>query len=120
MKNIITALLAITLVASCEKKENTVTAIEDSTESTEISQVQEPLKLKSGSGEEISVVYFAEGDAVGVKIQKTGEEEHHLSAKTTSANGNPIFANDVYMWEITQEGKGGRLTDKDGKSVEYK
>lgn len=121
MKNIYIAIFALFFLSSCSKSEQNSSTVEGKkTPSTEVSQVQEPIKLKNSKGEEVSVVYFAEGDAVAVKIQKTGGKEEKLSAKTSNENGNPIFTNQNFMWEMTQEGKAGKLTDKDGNSSEYK
>ncbi|WP_051190358.1 hypothetical protein [Kaistella palustris] len=119
MKNVCLALITVFLLNSC-KKTDPETATEVSTSSTEVSQTQKPVQMVNSAGEEITVTYFAEGPQVAVKIQKAGQPEEKLSAKTTSSNGNPVFTNDNYMWEITQEGKGGRLSDKDGNGSEYK
>lgn len=121
MRNLYAAVFALLIMNSCNKEEiNTQNQAEiTKTASTEISQVQEPLKLKNNKGEELSVTYLAEGDVVGVKIQKTGEGEQKLSAKTTNLSGNPIFSNENYMWEMTHEGKAGKLSDKDGNASEY-
>lgn len=118
MKNILLIFGALFLMTSCSKTESNTAATTDN-KSSEVGLVQEPLKLKSLKGEEISVTYFSEGDAVAVKIQKAGEQEHKLSAKTVNPSGNPIFTNDSYMWEITQEGQAGKLSDKDGNVTEY-
>ncbi|SFC02403.1 hypothetical protein [Kaistella jeonii] len=121
MKNIYIAIFALFFLNSCSKSEqNSSNSGVTKTPSTEISQVQKPLKMKNNKGEEVTVTYFAEGDAVAVKIQKTGGKEEKLSAKTSNENGNPIFTNQNFMWEMTQEGKGGKLTDKEGISSEYK
>ncbi|MBU8883439.1 hypothetical protein KSK37_10125 [Kaistella sp. DKR-2] len=121
MRNLYAAVFALLIMNSCNKEEiNTQNQAEiTKPASTEISQVQEPLKLKNSKGEELSVTYLAEGDVVGVKIQKTGEGEQKLSAKTTNLSGNPIFSNENYMWEMTHEGKAGKLSDKDGNASEY-
>ena len=120
MRNLCFAMLALFLLSSCEKNEKTDT-IEVSTGAyKEPSQEQEPMKIKNESGEELTVTYFAEGDMIAVKIEKPGEAAQKLSAKTTNAAGNPIFTNENYMWELTEEGKGGKLSDKEGKSSEYK
>ncbi|MBU4538971.1 MAG: hypothetical protein L6264_03850 [Weeksellaceae bacterium] len=121
MKNLYAAVFALFMLNSCTKEElnNQNSAEINKTASTEISQVQEPLKLKNSKGEELSVTYLAEGDVVGVKIQKTGEDEQKLSAKTTNLSGNPIFSNENYMWEMTHEGKAGKLSDKEGNASEY-
>lgn len=120
MKNIYVIVFGLLLVMSCDKKDQTAENSVKTEKSTEVSQVQEPMKIKNDKGEEIAVTYFAEGDEVAVKILRTGEEEQKLTGKTTSPNGNPIFSNDKYMWEMTQEGKGGKLTSKSGENSEYK
>ncbi len=120
MKNIYVIVCALFLVMSCDKKDQSAENSVKTEKSTEVSQVQEPMKLKNDKGEEISATYFAEGDQVALKIQKQGEAEQKLTGKTSSPNGNPIFSNENYMWEITQEGKGGKLTSKSGESSEYK
>jgi len=117
MKNIYIAVFIFFLFNSCQENGKTVSNLNEITEtSPEISQVQKPQKLQNGKGEELLVTYFAEGDAVAVKIQKTGETAQTLSAKTSSAGGNPIFSNENYMWEMTHEGKGGKLSDKSGNA----
>ena len=118
MKNILVAGFALLLINKKTKAETNSVSTENE-KSTEIGLVQEPLTLKSPKGEEISVTYFSEGDEVAVKIQKTGEKEQKLSAKTVNPSGNPIFTNEEYMWELTQEGQAGKLSDKDGNVTEY-
>ena len=118
MRKIIAASFVLLLMNSCSKTESNSASTENE-KSTEIGLVQKPLTLKSPTGEEISVTYFSEGDVVAVKIQKAGEEEQKLSAKTVSPSGNPIFTNEEYMWELTQEGQAGKLSDKDGNVTEY-
>ena len=118
MRKILAAGFALLLMNSCTKTESSSASTEKET-STEIGLVQEPLTLKSPKGEEILVTYFSEGDEVAVKIQKKGEEEQKLSAKTVNPSGNPIFTNEEYMWELTQEGQAGKLSDKDGNVTEY-
>ena len=118
MRKILAAGFALLLMNSCTKAETNSVSTENE-KSTEIGLVQEPLTLKSPKGEEISVTYFSEGDEVAVKIQKTGEKEQKLSAKTVNPSGNPIFTNEEYMWELTQEGQAGKLSDKDGNVTEY-
>ncbi len=115
------ALVALSLLTSCSKTETdtTDTATEQAS-SQEISQVMEPRKLTSDTGTEINVTYFAQGDEVAVKLQNADMPEQTLSAKGTSTSGNPVFSNEEYLWEMTQEGKAGLLTDKNGTSTEYK
>lgn len=118
MKNLTLLLVTLFLFTSC-KKENETQAV-TAQDSKEVSLVQDVTKLKNENGEEVAVTYFAEGGQVAVKIQKTGGKEQKLSAKTTSLSGNPVFANDEVMWEMTRDGKAGKLTDKAGNSSEYK
>ena len=122
MKNILVAIFALIILNSCSKKgENTsdITTV-SKPKSNEVNQVQEPLVLQNEKGETITVTYFAEGDVVAVKLKKEGESEQKLSAKTSRPNGNPLFTNENFMWEMTQEGKGGKLSGQDGNAVEYK
>lgn len=122
MKNVIFAVLALFLIQSCDKAENQPQNPQEVSNDNPAAQslVQKPLQLKNSNGETVTVTYFAEGDNVAVKISKNGEPEQKLTAKTTNAAGNPIFTNDEYMWEITQEGRAGKLSDKDGNGSEYK
>lgn len=122
MKNLSIALFALLFVSSCNKTEPVSAASEDAnrTSRTEISQVQETQQLQNSKGEVLQVTYFAEGDEVAVKIKKGSEAEQKLIAKTSNSAGNPIFTNDNYMWEMTQEGKAGKLSDKEGNSDEYR
>ena len=107
---------------SCKKNQESTSSSTEiaKTKSTEISQVQEAKTFKNSKGEELKVTYFAQGDEVAVKIQKTGQEEQKLLAKTSNAAGNPIFTNENFMWEMTEDGTAGKLTDKDGNTEDYK
>lgn len=117
----IIGIFVLLMAVSCTKNSETSSNTADTdVPNTEVSNEQKPVQLKNDAGEEITITYFAEGDAVAVKLQKAGEAEQKLSAKTVNAAGNPIFSNDTYMWEITQEGQAGKLSDKSGKTVEYK
>lgn len=117
MRNFFFATLSVFLMASCSKTDE-----KTGETTTEVSSglVQSPIVLKSAAGEELSVTYYSEGDLVAVKVQKAGEAEEKLLAKTVNHAGNPIFSNDNYMWEITNDGQGGKLSDKAGKAVDYK
>ena len=118
MKKLYFAIFAMLFLTSCSKKEQN-SAETTKTSSTEISQVQKPLTLKNSKGENLTVTYFAEGNEVAVKIQKTGQKEQKLSAKGINKNDNPIFTNENFMWEMTQDGKAGKLSDKEGNAMEY-
>ena len=69
MKNICVIVFSLLIVISCEKKEENLQNSDKIEKSTEVSQVQEPLKIKNEKGEEVIVTYFAEGDVVAVKIE---------------------------------------------------
>ncbi len=122
MKKIILA-LAISGIAlvSCKKTENPTESITPDLEakSSEVSNVQDTKTLTNSKGEKLKVTYYAEGTDVMVKIQKNNEPEYKLSPKTVTSNGNPVFSNEVYMWEMKEGNAGGKLTDKDGNAMEY-
>lgn len=120
MKKILISTLVLFLVASCTKEQS---ATADSTSTSkkdpnEVTLVQAPNKLKNSKGEEITVTYFAKGEEVAVKLERQGMEEEVLSARTISTKGDPIFANEKYMWEGAMK-QGGKLSDADGNMVEY-
>lgn len=117
MKKILFIAIAMFLIASCAKENNSNSP--ENTDNTEEALVQKPITLQAATGEQLSVTYLAEGERVAVKIEKPGEPEQKLSAKTLNKSGNPIFTNDNYMWEFTNEGQAGKLSDKAGNTVEY-
>ncbi|UOE41283.1 hypothetical protein MTP09_01155 [Chryseobacterium suipulveris] len=122
MKNLFVIVLSVFLLNACKKQE---TSGQESSEvsakgSGEVGLEQKPVVLKSDTGEEISVTYYAEGGVVAVKLQKAGESEQKLNAKTTNAKGNPIFTSEEIMWEMTNDGTAGKLTDKAGNAVDYR
>lgn len=104
------------LFISCKKTE-----VQNSDNKTqqEISLEQKAQVLQNENGESVSVVYFAKGDEVAVKIS-LNNEEHELSAKGVNAKGEPIFTNGIFAWEIMEDGHSGRLTDKKGNAAIYK
>lgn len=105
-------------LVACDKKENS-SAAHTETVANEASMEQEPLVLTSKDGSKLSVIYFAQGDVVAVKITRDGGKEHVLSAKGTSDSGNPIFTDGEYAWEMGADGRSGKLTTKDQKDVVY-
>ncbi|ACU06565.1 hypothetical protein FIC_00089 [Flavobacteriaceae bacterium 3519-10] len=116
MKNIILGAFAFFVLAACTKSAEGNGA-ENKTIEAEL--VQKPVEFKNASGEAISVTYYSEGDVVAVKITPQGKAEQKLVAKTVNRNGNPVFTNDQYMWEITQDGQAGTLSDGAGNTTEY-
>ncbi len=112
------ALSGITL-ASCTKEENKGAQQETTTQEAQESNVQDTKTLKSNTGETVKVTYFAEGGMVAVKLEKEGQPEQKLTAKTVNAQGNPIFSNEEMMWEMNSSGTGGKLTDKEGNSTTF-
>lgn len=112
------ALAGITF-ASCTKEENKGAQQETTTQDAQESNVQDTKTLKSNTGETVKVTYFAEGGMVAVKLEKEGQPEQKLTAKTVNAQGNPIFSNEEMMWEMNSSGTGGKLTDKEGNSTTF-
>lgn len=122
MKKIILALaLSGIALVSCKKAENATETgtISPQVKSHEVSNVQDTKTFKSSKGDILKVTYYAEGADVMVKIKKNNEPEQKLSAKMVSTKGNPVFTNDVYMWEMKEGNVGGKLSDKDGNAMEY-
>ncbi len=113
------AALAVLTLGSCTKEENKEAQQETTIQETQESNVQDTKTLKSSDGETVKVTYFAEGGMVAVKLQKEGQSEVKLTAKTVNAQGNPIFSNEEMMWEMNSSGTGGKLTDKDGNSTSF-
>ena len=116
LKNLVYSVFVLLIIESCEKKN------EDGDvdlPSKEISLEQKVRVLKNKNGENIEVIYFAEGDEVAVRIKK-GLEEHKLSAKGSNERGEPIFTDSTYAWEMTENGIGGKLTKKGGVAESYK
>ena len=109
-------LLLLFAIVSCNKKsETTATGKPEK----EISQEQEARVMKGKNGDSISVVYFAEGDEVAVRI-KQGNQEHKLSAKGSNERGEPTFTDGNYAWEMTENGTAGRLTKKGDSAQTYR
>ena len=54
MKNIYVIVFGLLLVMSCDKKDQTAENSVKTEKSTEVSQVQEPMKIKNDKGEEIA------------------------------------------------------------------
>ena len=117
MKNIIFGLFVILSVASC-KQSTTENASESASAEAEL--VQKPLEFKNDAGENLTVTYYSEGDLVAVKLTPIDGGEQRLVAKTVNHSGNPIFTNENYMWEIVQDGQAGKLSNKSGKTIEYR
>lgn len=117
MKNrhITLAMFIILLFAGCEKKE--IANLNEN--NTETSLEQEPIILSDSVGNQISVIYYAKGEEVAVKLKKNNVISE-LSAKGTNSKGEPIFTNDKFAWELMEDGHSGRLIEKNGKSIIYK
>lgn len=105
----------------CSKSENTQ-AIETPTEKTaEETLVQPEAVLTSTDGKTIKVIYFAEGDAVAVKLTNGQEPQRILHAKGVTESGVPQFTDGEWLWEIAEDGNsGGTLTEKNGEKTVYK
>ncbi|MDO4224426.1 MAG: hypothetical protein Q4C75_00855 [Bergeyella zoohelcum] len=117
-KTLIFSVLAGFLIFSCNDK-NTTTETETTTDRSEISNEMEPKTMQSVEGDKVTLTYFAQNGEVALKLKKNNEAEHILRAKGVSEEQNPIFTNEVYMWEMTNDGQTGTLTDKDGKQIRF-
>ncbi len=106
--------LSASVIFSCSKSED------KTVETEETSLVQEAQILKCDNGSTLTAIYFADGDMVAVKIKKDQEDEQKLSARGTNPNGDPFFGNASYTWELIEDGKAGRLTDKKGTACIYR
>lgn len=105
---------------SCEKTEtNSVepTAMEKMSAS-EDGLEQEPVNMKNRKGDEATVVYFARGEKVAIKITMNGEEKI-FTARGTSDGGGLVFSDGNSTWEMLDV-KSGRFTDKDGNIDVYR
>lgn len=111
--------IAVSLfLTACKKDQNSTENISNTVENT-TSLEQKSQTLKSDNGEEISMVYYAEGNEVAVKMTKNNQE-YKLLAKGTDENGNPIFSNQEFAWTLGEDGHQGFLMDKNGNKVKYK
>lgn len=100
---------------ACKKNETQPISENKRSESIE----KETQILKNSNGDQLKVTYFVENNMIAVRIQKNEESEHKLTAKLTSESGNPIFTDDVYMWEMNTDITSGKLTNKDGSVSEF-
>lgn len=114
------SLVALSLLSAVSCNKNTTEKEGTATEkSTEISLEQEAKILKNEKGESVTIVYYAAGDEVAVKLTKNGQE-HQLKAKGSNNKGEPIFTDGTFAWEMMDSGFSGRLTDKTGNMEVYK
>lgn len=112
------------LVFSCSKENktedasgnNTENVAEDKTETL----VQPEVVMVSDEGNQVKVIYFAEGNQVAVKITKGNEAQKTFHALGSSEKGNPIFSDGKNKWEITGDGASGILTEENGTKTIYK
>lgn len=110
------------LLYFCNKTE-TATSNSDLTaaqNSHEVSMEQDAKTLTGPNGEKITLVYFAEGIEVAVRVNKNNEGEHKLSAKGVTESGNPLFSDGEVVWEMNSDGTSGTLTEKGGKVTVFK
>lgn len=121
MKIYLTFLLGLSLtILSCDKTAESTHATTENTAENEASLEQDARSLTNDKGEKLTVVYFAEGDMVAVKIKKDGGAEHRLSAKGVNERGEPMFSDGEYVWEMMEDGQTGKLTDKSGVTETYR
>lgn len=120
MKNLLIFTLGVFLLTACKKENTTVNEATGSVkDANQVSLVQETSRLTNGKGEVIGVTYFAQGDDIAVKIEQDGKPEEILIAKKINTKGEPVFANEKMMWEGAL-GSGGKTTDGQGNSTEYR
>lgn len=118
-KPIASRLLILFLIFSltaCQKNEQSNSSNHKS--ANEVSLVQNSIELKDNSGKMITVTYFAKGDQVAVRLKIDGKE-HELVAKGINKNGNPIFTDNEYMWEMGADSHSGKLSDKTNKVTSF-
>ena len=123
MKMKFLAIIALGLVLiGCKKAETSSNNSEVSAaaNSNEVSMEQDVKTLTGPNGEQLTLIYFAEGTDVAVKINKNSEGEHKLVAKGVTEGGNPLFSDGEMVWEMNQDGQSGTLTEKGGKVTVFK
>lgn len=120
MNKLVMATLTLFLMTACQKDQNVNTASTErvAMDPNEISLEQETAELKNEKGETVRVTYFAKGENIAVKLEMNGKTEE-LIAKKINTKGEPVFANERYMWEGAV-GLGGKLTDAEGNESHYK
>lgn len=123
MRNVVTSLafLMAVFLVSCKQSSNSTdaTSTEAKAGNEEVSLEQKPLELKDDQGKSVTVIYFAKGDQVAVRLKLDGKE-HELVAKGVTKAGNPIFTDEEVMWEMLADGHSGKLTKKDNTSSVFK
>lgn len=120
MKKLVILSLTLFVFAACAKDQNDTTdgTTVSAKDPNEISLEQDPIQLKGEDGNIVTVTYFAMGENIAVKIKEADQSEQTLIAKKISTSGDPIFANENFMWEGSV-GKGGKMTDGAGNTVKY-
>lgn len=108
--------LILSFIFSCQKNK----AHDDNYSNADDKLEQEAQILKNDKNDSIIVSYYADGDKVAVKIKRGNEKEHQLSARGINEKYEPIFADEAYEWQIMEDGRSGRLIDKNGNTEIYK
>lgn len=122
-KSLVLSLVTL-MVFACQKSEETSKTESSQVQSENVTSPAENLEQEARifvneKGEEISIVYFANGEQVGVKLTINGQTRV-LKANGTNRNGDPVFTDGEYAWEMLSDSMSGRLTDKSLNAVEYK
>lgn len=106
------------LLNACGSNENNNS---DQSEIKEINQsaVEEVRQLTNSKGESIQVTYFAKDGEIAVKL-KINDEERELIPRGSAENGNPVFSDGEYGWEMFVDGRSGRLFQKGTEGAFYK
>lgn len=113
----IVILFLLKLALSCEKTESSSVATEQKA-ADENDLAQAPILMKNNQGDEVTVVYFAKGEKVAIKITINGEERV-FEARGTSDTGGLVFSDGNNTWEMLDK-ISGKLTDADGKVVMFR
>ncbi|MFA7448189.1 MAG: hypothetical protein WCY77_07135 [Weeksellaceae bacterium] len=113
----IVILFLLTLSLSCEKTESSSIATEQKA-ADDNDLAQAPILMKNSQGEEATVVYFAKGEKVAIKITMYGEERV-FEARGTSDTGGLVFSDGNSTWEMLDK-ISGKLTDKEGNVVMFR
>lgn len=112
----LTLILGLGLAVSCGEKQNQQPA-DDYAQEESLSQPQR--SYKGSDGTTLTLIYFAKGNEVAVKLEKQGVKQE-LKAAGINHEGNPIFIGETFSWEMLQDGRSGKLTSKDQKTTIYK
>lgn len=120
MKSIITKslflVLSLGLFFSCQDSGANSGVESGQTASDSQERVQELINSK---GEKITITYFADGDNIGVKLVKNGEEST-LKANGVGQTGGPLFTDGKIAWEMGGDAQSGKLFNSETEFELYR